>query len=271
MSRKRRRNRWTARQQRRVLHKNYKLWKDKFEQGSGNYVGLDFSLTSTGIAAVSNIGNTIDTRAVASTARDGTLRERLSKITESFLDILLNAGDVRVVAMEDINVGTNINSTIQLSMVSGAIHHIINTLAPDAYILYCNVSTIKKFATGQSRATKDEMIEAVYDRWNIRLGTDDEADAYAAARIADSLPRFFKAYGSVIECTSDIDSTLMDISKGRHEEFYEICDSLGLLRREVDALVGHFTGSATGGSGLKQLSENDKAFYYDVRDRLREL
>jgi len=48
-------------------------------------------------------------------------------------------------------------------------------------------STVKKFVTGSGRADKDKMMLAVYMRWGFEPASNDVADAYVLARIADAL------------------------------------------------------------------------------------
>ncbi|WP_369042197.1 crossover junction endodeoxyribonuclease RuvC [Streptomyces sp. Midd1] len=48
-------------------------------------------------------------------------------------------------------------------------------------------STVKKFVTGSGRADKDKIMLAVYMRWHHEPSSNDAADAYALARIADAL------------------------------------------------------------------------------------
>lgn len=46
------------------------------------------------------------------------------------------------------------------------------------------VGTIKKFATGNGNATKDQMIEAALTRFGVNAGDDNEADAVALLHLA---------------------------------------------------------------------------------------
>lgn len=51
---------------------------------------------------------------------------------------------------------------------------------------YCGmpVGTIKKFATGNGAASKDQMISAANAKWEVRLANDNEADARWCAECA---------------------------------------------------------------------------------------
>ncbi|WP_329272033.1 hypothetical protein [Streptomyces sp. NBC_01451] len=48
-------------------------------------------------------------------------------------------------------------------------------------------TTAKKFVTGSGRADKDKIMLAVYMRWQHEPSSNDAADAYTLARIADAL------------------------------------------------------------------------------------
>lgn len=47
--------------------------------------------------------------------------------------------------------------------------------------------TVKKFVTGSGQARKDKIMMAVYMRWGHESSSNDAADAYVLARIADAL------------------------------------------------------------------------------------
>ncbi|MGW3860263.1 hypothetical protein ACWEDZ_02095 [Streptomyces sp. NPDC005047] len=47
--------------------------------------------------------------------------------------------------------------------------------------------TVKKFVTGSGQANKDKIMMAVYMRWQHEASSNDSADAYVLARIADAL------------------------------------------------------------------------------------
>jgi hypothetical protein len=57
----------------------------------------------------------------------------------------------------------------------------------------------------------------------------------------------------------------------RYDDIVEDAEKEGIPQYELEAILNLFTGSRGGGSGLKQLSENDKDFYYEARARLKEL
>lgn len=48
-------------------------------------------------------------------------------------------------------------------------------------------TSVKKFATGNGSAKKNEMLLAVYKRWGVEFKDDNLADAFVLAKIADAL------------------------------------------------------------------------------------
>lgn len=269
---------WTAEQQRWVVDENATLYYEWEPNGNDYYFGMDFSLTSTGISVLDGEGELVESVAIETKSTDGTKLERLTAITEE-VKRLLEIYPPVIVAVEAISVSRNVSSMMDLCTVSGAILQLVYDNSKQQnydlpYLLYCNVSSLKKAAAKDGGASKGTMQLEVYIKWSIKTETDDEADAITAAKLAYKLDGFFESYHTLTKSLSaeDKSSALMDICKNRHEEFYELCTKQGILKEEADALIGIFTGSRSGrgGSGLNQLRENQNDFYYAARKRLKE-
>jgi len=87
--------------------------------------------------------------------------------------------NIRMVVAEDVllNKGRFV-ATISLAELRGILMEICDELdLPEPEFL--NAITIKKFATGNGKATKDEMIAACQKNWGIIPFDDNEADATA--------------------------------------------------------------------------------------------
>lgn len=83
---------------------------------------------------------------------------------------------IRLVAAEDVNVGSHFVALRKLSEFRGILFLVCAEL--DIPIIVFNVSDIKKFATGNGNASKDMMIDAARRRWHIDCeGNDNIADA----------------------------------------------------------------------------------------------
>lgn len=84
---------------------------------------------------------------------------------------------IRQVVAEDINVNNHFTDMRKLSEFRGILLEVCDELdLPEP--AFINVATVKKFATGNGRATKIEMIHACVEKYGYRPRTDDEADAF---------------------------------------------------------------------------------------------
>ena len=84
---------------------------------------------------------------------------------------------IRQVVAEDVNVNNHFVDMRKLSEFRGILLEVCDELnLPEPVFL--NVMSIKKYATGNGRATKLDMIRACVERYNYRPRTDDEADAF---------------------------------------------------------------------------------------------
>ena len=264
---------WSAGQQRHMLHENYKLWNEKFADDEGEgAIGLDFSMTATGFVHLDVDGELIEHTTIKTKAKDGTTAQRLNMITAKLREQLQDQKP-KVIGYESVNVQTHVTALKALSRVSGAFFQVMADYTDQVpYLMSANVSTLKKAATNDVKAQKSHMLMEVYIKWDERMDTDDEADAFVCAKLGSKIPAFFDCYEQLLdEEERDLADVLMDIGKNRHDRFYELCEEQDITKTETDALVGTFTGSRKGGNGLKQLKENDTDFYYAARKRLKKI
>ena len=95
---------------------------------------------------------------------------------DTLIDFITRHG-IRQVVAEDINVNNHFVDMRKLSEFRGILLEVCDELnLPEPVFL--NVMSIKKYATGNGRATKLDMINACVERYNYRPRTDDEADAF---------------------------------------------------------------------------------------------
>ena len=84
---------------------------------------------------------------------------------------------IHQVVAEDINVNNHFTDMRKLSEFRGILLEVCDELdLPEP--AFINVATVKKFATGNGRATKIDMIHACVEKYGYRPRTDDEADAF---------------------------------------------------------------------------------------------
>lgn len=81
--------------------------------------------------------------------------------------------DIKVIAAEDVNVGTKFNALRKLAQLQGVLYYTCAELGIPLVVF--NVTNIKKHATGNGRATKAEMMAAAAKRYHIDAEGDDNA------------------------------------------------------------------------------------------------
>ena len=96
-----------------------------------------------------------------------------------FRDTIMNfiqKHDIKFIVAEDVNVTKRFVSMRVLSEFRGILLEICDTLGlPEP--AFTNVTTLKKWATGDGKADKKKMIEFCKIRWNITPVDDNHADA----------------------------------------------------------------------------------------------
>lgn len=79
--------------------------------------------------------------------------------------------DIKVVAAEDVNVGTRFMALRKLSEFRGVLFALCAEL--NIPLVFFNVTNIKRWATGDGRADKKKMMEYAIKRWHIDPEGDD--------------------------------------------------------------------------------------------------
>lgn len=151
------------------------------------FLGIDSSLRRPGAVLLSDQGLLLRAShlRVGDAFRGG---ERLSLIYRWLADDVLRdvkPGDVAGAAIE----GPSLESTHR-EYDLGSAFGVCQLAAFQAGYVECRViepSRLKKFATGNGAASKEEVLYAVKDLWAVSLTDDNEGDAYVLAQIARSL------------------------------------------------------------------------------------
>lgn len=84
--------------------------------------------------------------------------------------------DIRMIVAEDVSVNLHFTDIRKLSEFRGILLEVCDELGlPEPE--FVNVAALKKFGTGNGRATKPEMMAACRTRYRLNPATHDEADA----------------------------------------------------------------------------------------------
>lgn len=107
------------------------------------------------------------------------MRRNNNKQHKAFRDTLIDCiqrNGIRQIVAEDVSVNSHFTDTRKLSEFRGILFEVCDTLdLPEPHFI--NPKVLKKFATGNGNATKDDMIKFCKLRWQIEPGDDNEADA----------------------------------------------------------------------------------------------
>lgn len=95
---------------------------------------------------------------------------------DTLIDCITTHG-IRKIVAEDVSVNKHFTDIKKLSEFRGILLEVCDELClPEPE--FVNVSALKKFATGNGRATKPEMMAACVNHYRFRPATHDEADAF---------------------------------------------------------------------------------------------
>jgi Holliday junction resolvasome RuvABC endonuclease subunit len=127
-------------------------------------IGLDLSLTATGICYADGSVGTVPTRS-------GEGDRRLVNIRQA---VAIAIGGATLVVVEDLP--THAKS----AGITGMVHGVVRELLTAIEIPYALVppATLKKYATGRGNATKPDMRVALLKRTGMDLRDDNECDAW---------------------------------------------------------------------------------------------
>lgn len=139
---------------------------------TGRVVGLDLSLTATGIAAASGTLHTITSK-----PDDGTIAGRLNRMADIEQAICRHLDDLRLVVIEGpaFSSGAVPGSHLRAGLWWEVVRTVVLHYAPVAEV---TPTTLKKFATGRGNATKADMRVAMLQRAGLDVRDDNQVDAW---------------------------------------------------------------------------------------------
>jgi crossover junction endodeoxyribonuclease RuvC len=145
-------------------------------------VGLDLSLTSTGVVVLDETAKVLEQYVVKSSPV-GPLQideaKRLSTITDKILEGV--PSDASLVVIEGITfMMSKTTALVQLAAINYIIR--IGLWKRDIPFVIVSPPSLKKFVTGKGVAQKDIMMLETYKRWGVSLTDNNICDAYGLAR-----------------------------------------------------------------------------------------
>lgn len=152
-------------------------------------IGLDLSLTGTGVVVLDKYGVLISHNTISSKPTgDNPLKEltRLETIVDTIRDIKQDYSiDVAVIEGVAMGIQSKNTSLVQLS----ALNYLVRIMCRDEGIpfIICPPTTNKKYITGKGNSPKDVVLMHVYKNWGFEADNNNESDAFGLAHIGASI------------------------------------------------------------------------------------
>ena len=156
-------------------------------------VGIDPSMTSTGLTALDEFGELVDHRTVESSNIGNTVKQRMMRIETVTRTVLsfCRTHAPRVICIEGYSYGSDHNAARMVEfgcLIRYAVSREFNLfeVAPTA---------LKKFITGKGGwkgGGKVPLIVEIVAKYGVQFKSDDEFDAYSLARVALQLAELEK-------------------------------------------------------------------------------
>jgi len=141
-----------------------------------NYIGIDPSLTGTGIIVLNDKCEIIKKMLISTSSKD-TTEKRVFKILE---EIKKSLSKDCIVYIE----GLSFHSTGRSILELAGLHYIITFFLYNNNILFKEIepTKLKKWLTGSGRVKKNLMLLHVFKKFNIEFNDDNICDAYCLSR-----------------------------------------------------------------------------------------
>ena len=155
------------------------------------FIGIDPSLTGTGIVCLNEEGEIVGQELIKTTTeleiedRLIVINKKIKRLLDDKYQIICDDGYIYdvIVYIEGISFGAKGNAVMQLA----GLHYFLRIQLRNRFNLKYDIippTTLKKFITCKGNAKKELMLLNVYKRWGVEYKNNNLADAYSLARMA---------------------------------------------------------------------------------------
>lgn len=143
------------------------------------YVGLDLSLTGTGLIVLNQDQKIIEQKLI-STKSNMEIEERIMKIWDEikFIENIIHRESIGI---EGISYGSSKNPIIFSELVALNFYVRIKLKENNINPIIIAPTSLKKFVTGKGNIKKELMLKEIFKRWGADFNDNNLADAYALA------------------------------------------------------------------------------------------
>ncbi len=152
---------------------------------NGFFVGIDPSLTATGLVIIDNFGKLLHSKIISSKlsgpARLAHIRDSVYNELSEFLT------KPSLICIEHYAMGCKFGRE-----AAGELGGVLRVLFYENECEYLEIPPLrlKQYATGKATAEKDHILMAVYKKWGVEFAKNDEADAFILAQMARAITIF---------------------------------------------------------------------------------
>lgn len=189
------------------------------------YLGLDLSLSNTGVAVITGDSKIYTTSITTDTKDYLTLEARITYIVGQIVKVI-EEYDIKYIVFEGYAFGSSrfgSNNLTSLAELKGVIlHHITNT-HKDIQFVTVTTQQMKKYVTGKgiinvpknikaahkAKYKKQVVLDAVNSSYNLKLESFDEADAFGLALICRHLFTGYPVH--TIDCSAALLNIQLDV------------------------------------------------------------
>ena len=143
------------------------------------YVGIDLSLTGTGLVILDLNGNVVEQKIIC-TKNSQNIEERICLISNTIFNLI--SEKVEVIYIEGLSFGSKGAAALQLAGLHFYIR--INLFSKKMVFEVIPPTTLKKFITGKGNCKKELILLKIFKKFGIEFEDNNLADAYVLARMA---------------------------------------------------------------------------------------
>jgi len=146
-----------------------------------NFIGLDLSLTGTGVVVIDTAGTIISQDLIKTNSKQD-MEERFDDILNKIFDIIgkYPKEDI-IIYMEGLSFGSSGQSMLELAGLHYIVRHMFWTHKYNFTVI--PPSKIKKFITGKGSCKKELILLYVFKKFGVTIEENNIADAYCLAQL----------------------------------------------------------------------------------------
>jgi len=154
-------------------------------------IGIDPSLTGTAICSWDS-GVIKRSLHITPPSKQCEGFDRVVHIVNSLSQYINDTKEITCIAKEGYSYSSK-GAVYQIGELGGCINMLIKRVLPDVPFYVFSPKTVKKFCLGNGNIKKDSAyLLKVYDQFDIRFDTDDDADAFMIAYMAEHVHHILK-------------------------------------------------------------------------------